>query len=123
MGAERQVISGDAWLESREDEDLAVGTDLENGSAAVADIKILPAVEGNPGRDTHAFGIGGHGPVRRDPVYGSIKARRNVHLSGTVKGNRGSIHQSRDEGLDVVVGIDLVDGNWNLLSARPEKVT
>ena len=39
-GAERQMIGGDGRLERGEDENFAVGADLENGAAAVADEKI-----------------------------------------------------------------------------------
>src|SRR5208282_2999796 len=68
LRAESQVVRGNAWLESCEYEDLAVGADLENSSATVSDIKILRAVEGNAGRDAHALGIRGHGAVGSNAV-------------------------------------------------------
>ena len=46
-----------------EDEDLAVAPDLEDGSAAVADVEIALAVEGDAGGDSHAFGVRGHRAV------------------------------------------------------------
>src|SRR4029077_19692347 len=51
MGAKSQMVCGNAWFESCEDEDLAVGANLENGAAAVADVKIVRAVEGNTCRN------------------------------------------------------------------------
>jgi len=46
-GSEGDVISGDAGFEGCEDKNLAVAGDLENGSAAVAYVEILLAIEGN----------------------------------------------------------------------------
>src|ERR1700730_2927089 len=121
MGTESQMISGDTWLKSSEDKDLTVGADLKNGPAAVADIKILRAVKGNAGSDAHTLGIGRHGPIRSDAVYGSIKARGNVHLTAWIESDRGSVHQVCQKWLDVVVGVDLEDGDWNFLSSAPGK--
>ena len=39
LRAESQVVRGNAGFESRENESLAVGADLEDGPAAIADIK------------------------------------------------------------------------------------
>src|SRR5580692_5734025 len=121
MRAKSQVISGNAGLQSGEDENLTVRTDLENGAAAVADIKILRAVEGHTRGNAHALGIGRHGSVRSDTVNRPIVTRGNVHLSSPVKGDGSCIHQVREERLDVVVGVDLVDGDWNLLPAAARK--
>src|SRR5437899_867869 len=52
-----QVVGGDAGLEGCEDENLAVGCDLENGATAVADIDVCRAVEGDASGDAHAFGV------------------------------------------------------------------
>src|ERR1039457_1225279 len=48
---EGDVIGGNARLQGREDKNLAVASDLENGSAAVADVEILRGIEGNAGCD------------------------------------------------------------------------
>src|SRR5580700_4194296 len=87
MGTESQMVSGNAGLESCENKDLTVGTNLEDCAAAVADIKIFRAVEGNAGCNAHPLGVGGHSPVRSDPIDRPIKARRNVHLTSPVKGD------------------------------------
>src|SRR5260370_578693 len=65
VGAEGDVIGGDARLQRREDKNLAVASDLENGSAAIADIEIFRGIEGNPGRDSHALGVGRPSTSRR----------------------------------------------------------
>src|ERR1035438_10329226 len=49
VGTEGQVVGRHGLLQGGEDEDLAVGTDLEDGSGAVADIEVLLAVEGQAG--------------------------------------------------------------------------
>src|ERR1039458_8022128 len=46
VGAEGQVVGRHGLLQGGEDEDLAVGKDLEEGSGAVADVEVLLAVEG-----------------------------------------------------------------------------
>src|SRR5208282_2513201 len=51
LGSEGDVIGGNAGLECGEYENLPVARDLENGSAAVADVKILLTIEGNAGGD------------------------------------------------------------------------
>src|SRR5208282_6006752 len=53
METEGDVIGGNARLQRREHKNLPVASDLENGSAAVADVEILCRIEGNPGRDPH----------------------------------------------------------------------
>ena len=117
-GTEGQVIGGDAGFESGEDEDLLVAGDFEDGAVAVADVETLFAIEGDAGGHAHAFGVGGHGSVGRDAVDGAIEARRNIHLALAIEGDGGGIHHLGDEGLDVVVGVDLEDGDRNFLAAR-----
>src|SRR5579859_746744 len=75
VGAEREVIGSNARLERREHENLAVARDLENRSAAVADVEIFFAIEGNSGGDSHAFGVGGHGAIGRDFVDSLVVPR------------------------------------------------
>src|SRR5208283_3008323 len=54
---EGDVIGGNARLQRRENKNLPVASNLENGSATVADVEILLAIEGNAGGDPHAFGV------------------------------------------------------------------
>src|SRR5882762_4023116 len=56
--AEGDVVGGDAWLQRRKNKNLPVASNLENGSAAVADVEILRCIEGYPGCYPHAFGVG-----------------------------------------------------------------
>ena len=121
VGSEGDVVRGNTRFERGEDENLAVAGNLEDGSAAVADIKILVAIEGDSGGDPHAFGVGRHGAVGRDFVDGFVVARRNVHLTLAVEGNRGGVHQIAEKRLDVVVGVDLENRYGNFLSARSGK--
>src|SRR5215472_3847401 len=72
IGAEGKVIRRDARLKRGVHKDLAVAPDLEDGSAAVADVKVLFAVEGNSGCDAHAFGVDAHRAVGRNPIYRSV---------------------------------------------------
>ncbi len=118
LRAEGEVIGGDAGLEGGEDEDLAVAGDLEDGAAAVADVEVLLAIEGDSGGDAHAFGVHRHGSVGRDFVDGLIVARGNIHLVIAVESDGGCIHQVTDEGLDVVAGVNLEDGDGSFLAAR-----
>ena len=83
----------------------------------VSDIKIFGAVKSDTCCDAHTLGIGDHIAVRSDTVNGPIKARGHVHLTAPVKGDGGGIHQVHQKRFDFVVGIDLVDGDWNFLSA------
>src|SRR5712691_9566696 len=86
-GIERKVISRDARFERGENEGLPIARNLEDGSAAVADVKILRAVKSDPGRNPHALGVGRHGAVRSHTVDRPIVARGNVHLTLAVEGD------------------------------------
>src|ERR1019366_3588007 len=50
---EGQVVGRDGWFQGGEDEDLAVGTDLENGAGAIAHIEIVFGIESNLGSHAH----------------------------------------------------------------------
>src|SRR6266436_974982 len=115
LRTERDVIGGNARLQRGEDKNLPVASDLENGSAAVADVEILRGIEGNAGRDPHAFGLGRYGAVRRDFVHSLVMPRRNVHLAFAVESNRGGVHHFAEKRLDVVVRVDLEDRYRNFL--------
>ena len=124
LRAEGEMIGGDAGLERGKDEDLAVARDLENRSAAVADVEVFFAIESDAGGDAHAFGIRGHGSVGRDLVNGFVVARGDIHLTFAVEGDGGRVHHVVEERRDVVVGVDLEDGDGNFSGrASPEKVT
>src|SRR5579863_103959 len=99
------MVGRNAWLDGGENKNLAVARDLKNGPAAVAYVKVFCAVKRNSRGHPHTFGIGGHGSIRRDLIYGAVKTRGNVHLALAVEGNRSCVHHLRDEWLHVVVGI------------------
>src|ERR1700730_5315507 len=115
---ERQMVRGDARLKCGKDEDLTVLANLENSATAIAHVKIFGVIERDAGRDAHALSVGGHGAVRSHPVDRAIKARGDVHLASTVEGDGSGIGHLRQERLDVVIGIDFVDGHGHLLPAR-----
>src|ERR1019366_2797995 len=119
VGAEGQVVGRHGLLQGGEDEDLAVGTDLEDGSGAVADVEVLLAVEGHAGGDPHAFHEYGHVASGRDLVDHAVVAAADVKHAGGVKGEASRIHQFVDERLSVEVEIDFIDSHGHLLAARP----
>src|ERR1017187_5564744 len=119
VGTEGQVVGRHGLLQGGEDEDLAVGTDLEDGSGTVADVEVLLAVEGHAGGDAHAFHEYGHIARGRDLVDHAVVAAADVKHAGGVKGEARGIHQFVDERLGVQVEIDLIDGHGHLLAARP----
>ena len=82
-----------------EDEDLAVASDLEDGSAAVADIEIAFAIEGDAGGDSHAFGVRGHRAVLGDAIDGAVVARGDVQAAIVSDGQAGGIHHLGHERL------------------------
>ena len=107
IGAERQMVGGDRRLQRGENEDLAVGADLEDRAAAVADVEVLLGVEREPGGDAHALDEHGHVAVGRDLVDDAVVAAGNVEHALRVEGQRGGVHQLVDERLHVEVQVDL----------------
>src|SRR5580704_356359 len=121
VAAKRKMVGRDAGLEHGKDEDLAIAPDLEDCSAAVADVEKAVAVEGQPGRDAHTFGVRGHGAVLRHAIHRAVEARGDIQAARAVEGQSGRVHHLVYEGLDRVVGVDAVDGDGNLLAARAGK--
>ncbi len=116
--SEGQVVGGDGRFQRGEDEDLAAGTDLENGAAAIAHVEILLAIEGDSGGHAHAFHEHGHVAVGRDLVDEAIVAAGDVQHALAIEGQRGGVHQLVDERLHGEVQIDLVDRDRDFLAAR-----
>src|ERR1035441_5726945 len=119
IGAESQVVGRHGLLQGGEDEDLAIGTDLEDGSGAVADVEVLLAVEGQAGGDAHAFHEYRHVTGGGDLVDHAVVAAADVEHAGGVKGEAGRIHQFVEERLGVQVEIDFIDSHGHLLAAGP----
>src|SRR5579864_840381 len=117
LRTERQVIRRNADFQRGKDEDLLIASNLEDGAVAVADVEALLTVKRDPGGHAHAFGVGGHGSVGSDAINGAIVARRDIHLSLAIEGDGGGVHHVVNKRLDGVVGIDLKDGDGNLLAA------
>src|SRR5262249_6707401 len=103
---------------SGEDENLAVGADFENRAAAVANVKVLVAIERDPGGNAHTLHKHAHVAVGRNLVDEAVGASGDVHHSLTVQRHARSIHQVVDERLHSEVQINLVNGDRDLLPAR-----
>src|SRR5208282_1392472 len=72
-----QMIRGERRLNGRKNKNLAARTDFENGSAAVADIKIFCPVKRDSCGDTHAF----------DPLFRATLGRNAVNRAIVAAGN------------------------------------
>ena len=117
LWAERQVIGGDAGLERSEHENLPVARNLKYRSTAVAHVKIMFPVKGNPSGDAHSLRVGRYGPVRRNFIDRAVKPGRDIHLSIAIERDRRGIHDVGHKGLDLVIEVYFEDSDWNLLSA------
>ena len=113
------MIGGDGRLQRGEHENLAVGADLENGAAAVADVEVVFAVEGDAGGHAHALDVDRHVAVGRRL---GRRCRRSgwKHRAGRARSNAsdGGVHQIVDERLHIEVEIDAIDRHRRLLPAR-----
>jgi hypothetical protein len=106
---EGQVVGGDGGFERGEDEDLAAGVDLEDGSGAISDVEIAVAVEGDAGCDSHALGVGGDSALGRDAVDRPFGARACVEVAIGIEGEPGRVHQVADEGDHLEVALNAED--------------
>src|SRR5438105_15266951 len=118
LRGERQVICRNAGLNRRKDKNLAILADFKNRATTISDVEVFLAIKGNPGRDSHAFGISRHGSVGGNPIYGAVEARRYIHLAGSIESDGGGIRHLGQEGLDVVSRINFENGYRNLLPTR-----
>jgi len=116
------VVGGDGRLERGEDENLAVGTDLEDRAAAVAHIEVLLAVEGDPGGHPHAFDENRHVAVGHRLVHETVVAAGDVEQALGVESQASGIHEVVDERLHAVVQVDLVDCHRTFCPREPLKV-
>jgi len=116
------MVRRNARLQRSEDKYLLIAADLENGAAAVAYIKILVSIKGNPRRDfpfprrTWSCSVRGHA------IHRTIMARGNIHLSLAIEGDRSSIHHLAYEWLQRCNWINLKDRDLNFCPREPEKV-
>ena len=115
----RQVVSGDGRLKRCKNKNLPVRADLENGAAAVADVKIPSMVEGDPRGDTHAFHPLLGAAIRRNAMNGAVVAAGNEKISRAIQREPAGIHQRRDEWLHAVIRGDFVERHRNALAPWP----
>src|SRR5882724_13383460 len=110
------MIGSDARLQRGKYEDLAVRSNPPDGTATVTNVQIAGFIKGDAGGNAHALSVGAQRAIRRHTVDGAVIARGNIKLSLRVKGHAGGIHQLRQKWLDVVIRINLINGNGHLLS-------
>src|SRR5438309_5469626 len=121
MRPESQVVRRNTHLQGGEDKHLLIGGDLEDGAVAVAHVETSFTIKSDAGGYSEALREGALGAVRSHLVDGAIESRRDIHLSLVIECNGGGVHHLPHERFDVVVGVDLEDGDWDLLSARSRK--
>src|SRR5262249_20680245 len=97
VDSKRQMVRGDARFQRRKNEDLTIGSDLENRAAAIPHIQELLGIERNSGRDPHSFGVNRDGAVGRSTVDIAFKTAGNVEVPFGVKGHTSGIHHLSNE--------------------------
>src|SRR5262249_54782020 len=107
-----------AWLQSGKDENLAVGSDFENCSAAVSNVQEALTVKRDPGRHSHALGVDRDGSIQGRFIDVAVKPAGNIQDVIPVEGQSGRIHDLREERLHVVIRVYLVHTDRYLLAAR-----
>src|SRR5277367_5718911 len=112
------MVGGNRRLECGKDKDLTLRADLEDGPAAVSDVKISRRIESEACRDAHPLHEDAHAAAGRRPVNDAIEPARNIEHAFTIESQSGRVHQVRDERLHIEVEIDLIDGDRHLLSTR-----
>src|SRR5437899_4899045 len=103
---EGEVVGGDGWLESGEDENFALRADFENGAAAVADKEIAFCIEGEAGGNAHAFDPLFAAAVVRNSIDGAVVAAGNEEVAVRAEREAGGIDERCDEGFYVIAGVD-----------------
>src|SRR5215470_2889558 len=107
------MVGGQAGLQSGEDKYLAVAGNAPDGSRAVPHIEISFPVKGDSCGYAHAFGISGNRSIWRDAINRAVVPGGDVEKAIAIKSQTGRVHEVGDKRLGVVVGINLVDRNWN----------
>src|SRR4029077_16814346 len=110
------MIGSDAWLQGSEHEDLAVRSDPPDGPATIANVQIAGFIEGDACGNAHALSVSAQRAIRRHTVDGAVITRGNIKLSLGVKRHARGVHQLREKWLDVVIGINLINGDGDFLS-------
>src|SRR5271156_1181888 len=95
--AERKMISRKRRLDCSEDENFAVGRDLKNRAAAIADVKAAAFVERKASGDAHALDPLHCAAVGRDPMHGAVVAAGNKEIAVAIDGEAGGGHHFGDE--------------------------
>src|ERR1700722_8062144 len=116
-GAERQVIGRHRWFERGEDENLAVGADLENRAAAIAHKKVADGVERDSSGHAHAFHPKLRAAIGRDTMDGSVVTAGDVEIALAIERQARGIHELSDKGFYCIVRRDLVERDGDFLAA------
>src|SRR5580704_7461904 len=111
------MVCRERGFESRKYENFTVRADLENRSAAIADIEASRTIERDPRGRAHALDPLHRTAVGRNAMHGTVVAAGDEKVSAAVKYEAGRIHQLGDEWLHRVVRVNFVERNRNLLPA------
>src|SRR5690242_13244927 len=81
----RQMIRGERWFDRRKNKNFPACADFEDRSAAVADVKIICAIERYSRGDAHALNPLLGAALRRNSVNCPVVAARNEEIPRTVE--------------------------------------
>src|SRR5579872_4971809 len=115
----RQMIRGDRRLQCCKHKNFAARADLENRTAAIADVQIPSTVERDPRRDAHPFDPLLGAPIGRYFVNRPVVAARHKQIAISIQRQSRRIDQRRDKRLYAVVRGHLIKRHRNRLPARP----
>src|SRR5262245_58428639 len=113
------MVCGNRGFQRGENENLTLGADLEDRTAAVPDIEIVLFVESESCCDAHSFDVDRHVPVGRDLINDAVEPAGDVEHAVLIERDTGSVHDVVDERLQIEIEIQLVKRDGNLLAARP----
>ena len=107
------------WLESRENKNFAIRSDLENRSAAITDVQVTDGIKRNARRDAHSLD-----PLHRFAAWGyamnrPVVAGRNEKKSLAIDREARRIHQLGEKGFDRLPRRHLVERHRNFLATLP----
>src|SRR5207248_6293258 len=104
-------------LERGENENLAVWADFENRAAAIAYEEVLFGVEGDSRGNAHAFHPELRTAIRSDAMDCAVVTAGDVEYAGLVESQAGRIYEFGGKGLHLIIGRNLIKGDWNFLTA------
>src|SRR6202020_2108478 len=92
-----KMVGGDGRFDGGEDEDLAVGADLEDGAAAIADVKVVLMIESQTRGHTHALHEDGHVAIGADLINHAVEPAGDVDITVAAHSDGRGVHHIVDE--------------------------